>query len=199
LRRTESGLRLGRVRALGTERFTWADLLRAQLAAVELYVLYFPSRFDLPVDDVVINALRLFGDATSQRTSVDFWDPQDEHFSDALALFGLEVPPAVVLVTGLRTQQSNPAKQTVPGEPLYCISFVDQTMLTDRAQLAAAVNAAHEVLMRCDRDEIAGYIRRRKVRSLLKVIGTLSASVRDQLLKFKPKFGLPGGFSVGLG
>jgi hypothetical protein len=199
LRRTESGLRLGQLRAFGTERFTWADLLRAPLAATEVYVLYFPSRFALPVDGAVTEALQVFGSATSQRTSVDFWDPQDEHFSDALALFGLEVPPALVLATGLQTQQSDPAAQAAPAEPLYCISFVDQTMLSERAKLAAAVNAAHEVLMRCDRNEIAGYIRSRKVKSLLEAIGKLSAALRDQLLKLKPKFGLPGGFSIELG
>jgi hypothetical protein len=199
LRRAEGGLRLGQLRAFGSERFTWVDLLRAPLSAAEVYVLYFPSRFDLPVDGAVTDALRIFGGATPQRTSVDFWDPRDEHFSDALALFGLEVPPVLVLATGLQTQRSNDAAEATPAEPLYCISFVDQTMLTDRAQLAAAVNAAHEVLVRCDRHEIAGYIRARKAKSLLEAIGNVSAAVRDQLLRLKPKFGLPGGFSIELG
>ena len=199
LRRTEHGLRLGPVRAFGTERFTWADLLRASLAAAEVYVLYFPSRFDLPVDRAVTDALRVFGPATSKRTSVNFWDPQDEHFSDALALFGLEVPPALVLATGMQMQQTSPAEPATPPGPLYCISFADQTKLTDLVQLAAAVNAAHEVLMRCDRNEMAAYIRARKVKLLLEAIGKLSGTFRDQLLKFKPKFGLPGGFSLELG
>jgi hypothetical protein len=96
LRRTEAGLRLGLVRAFGTDQFTWADLLRVPLSGAQVYALYFPSRFDLPVDGAVEESLRVFGNTTSNKTSVDFWDPRDEHFSEALELFGLRNPPALV-------------------------------------------------------------------------------------------------------
>ena len=43
LRRTGTGLRLGLVRAFGTERFAWADLLSARLSTARVYALGFPS------------------------------------------------------------------------------------------------------------------------------------------------------------
>jgi hypothetical protein len=199
LRRTESGLRLGLVRAFGTERFTWADLLRVRLSAARVYALYFPSRFDLPVDTAAEESLRIFGGATSNRTSIDFWDPQDEHFSEALDLFGLRNPPALVLATGLEAPSSDASGADWPPDSLYCISFADAAVLADRQQLAAAVNIAHEILMRCDSKEIAGYIRQRKIKALLGAIGRGAGTVRDELIKLHPKFGLPGGFSVELG
>jgi hypothetical protein len=198
LRRTDAGLRLGEVRAFGSERFTWADLLRAPLATAQVYVLYFPSRFDLPVDAAVSEALHQFGNATSGRTSVDFWDPQDDHFSEALRLFNLDAPPALVLATGLKAQQSEPDPPSALAS-LYCISFTDQAVLVDRERMAVAVNTVHEILTRCDRAEIASYLRARKVKSVLHAIAQVSAVLRDQLLKLKPKVGLPGGASVELG
>lgn len=198
LRRTEAGLRLGLVRAFGTERFTWADLLRARLSTARVYALYFPSRFDLPVDAAAEESLRAFGGATSNRTSIDFWDPQDEHFSEALELFGLRNPPALVLATGLEAP-SGAAAGDWPPDSLYCISFTEAAILADRQQLASAVNIAHEILMRCDSKEIAGFIRQRKIKALLGAIGHGAGAVRDELIKLHPKFGLPGGFSVELG
>lgn len=199
LRRTVTGLRLGQVRAFGTERFTWADLLRAPLAAAHVYALYFPSRFDLPVDGAATELLRLFGAATSERTSVDFWDPQDVHFSEALDLFGLRNPPALVLVTGLQSQVANAQSAAALPDSLYCISFSDPAVLADRERMAAAVNIAHEILTRCDSREIASYVRARKIKALLATIGHGAGAVRDELVKLHPKFGLPGGFSVELG
>src|SRR6266852_6086081 len=132
------GLRLARVRAFGTERFTWADLLRVALGRAEVYALYFPSRFDLPVDAAAGESLRLFGKATSFKTSVDFWDPQDEHFSEALALFGLRNPPALVLATGLQllTPELPEAGVADLSDRLYCISFADRAVLADRERMA---------------------------------------------------------------
>lgn len=205
LRRTEAGLRLGQVRAFGTKNFTWADLLRVPLADVSVYALYFPSRFDLPVDAVATELLQVFGRASSQRTNVDFWDPQDVHFSEALDLFGLRNPPALVLVTGLQTLVTELQKQMVdapgvaPSDSMYCISFSDAAVLADRERTAKAVNIAHEILIRCDRQEIASYIRGRKIKALLGAIGHGAGAVRDELVKLHPKFGLPGGFSVELG
>jgi hypothetical protein len=199
LRRSENGLRLGQVRGFGTERFTWADLLRAPLAAARVYALYFPSRFDLPVDREVAESLRVFGGATSERTSVDFWDPQDVHFSEALDLFGLRNPPALVLAAGLQVQAADAGSAVAVPDSLYCISFSDQAVLTDRERMAAAVNIAHEILTRCNSREIASYVRRRKTKALLAAIGHGAGAVRDELVKLHPKFGLPGGFSVELG
>jgi hypothetical protein len=199
LRRTETGLRLGQLRALGSERFTWADLLRVPLAAVRVYVLYFPSRFNLPVDAAATEALRVFGPATSEQTSVDFWDPQDVHFSDALELFGLRSPPALVMVAGLQAQVAEAVGTDILPDSLYCISFSDEAVLSDRQRMAAAVNIAHEILMRCDNREIARYIRGQKIKELLAAIGHGAGAVRDELIKLRPKFGLPGGLSVGVG
>ena len=198
LRRSESGLRLDRLRALGSETFTWADLLRVPLAATRVYALYFPSRFDLPVDAAATESLRLFGHKTSNRTSVDFWDPQDEHFSEALELFGLRSPPALVLATGLQAVAEAPGAVARP-DMLYCISFADRAVLADRERMAAAVNVAHEVLMQCDSKEIVSHIRARKIKALLAAVARGAGMVRDEVVKLHPTFGLPGGISVGLG
>ena len=143
-------------------------------------------------------SLRLFGRATSNRTSVDFWDPQDEHFSEALKLFGLKSPPALVLATGLQAVAEAPGAVARP-DVLYCISFADQAVLADREQMAAAVNVAHEVLMQCDSKEIVRHIRARKIKALLAAVARGAGMVRDEVVKLHPTFGLPGGFSVGLG
>jgi hypothetical protein len=194
LRRTAGGLRLGQLRAFGSEAFTWAELLAGSLADVHVFALYFPSRFDLPVDAAATEALRDFGARTPKSTSVDFWDPTDEHFSEALGLFGLRNPPALVLVTGLQDHVAGAA-----ADSLYCISFADSAVLTERASLAAAVNIAHEVLVRCDKAEIAGYIRGQKIKALLAAVGRGAGVVRDEIVQLHPKFSLPGGFSVELG
>ncbi len=185
-----------RVRSFTSAAFTWADLLGGSLGATQVYVMYFPSRFDLPVDAEAEESLRVFGDATSGKTGVAFWDPRDENFGEALALFDLHNPPALVVATGL---VSDDGSLTDASDSIYCISFSDQTMLSDRARLAAAVNVAHEVLMRCDRREIARYIRGRKLRALLDLISRGVGSVRDDLVELHPKFGLPGGFSLEIG
>ena len=183
---------------MGSETFTWADLLRVPLASTRVYALYFPSRFDLPVDAAATESLRLFGRATSNRTSVDFWDPQDEHFSEALKLFGLRSPPALVLATGLQAVAEAPGAVARP-DMLYCISFADQAVLADRERMAAAVNVAHEVLMQCDSKEIVSHIRARKIKALLAAVARGAGMVRDEVVKLHPTFGLPGGFSVELG
>ena len=190
LRQTESGLRLGRLRHLGSGAFTWADLLASTLGDVQVYVLYFPSRFRLPVDATVAESLRHFGLATPRTTSVNLWDPTDEHFSAALGLFGLRNPPALVLITGLPNDAA---------ELPYCISFSDPEVLGDRASLASAVNIAHEVLTRLDRAEVASYIRGQKIKALLTAIGRSAGTFRDEVVRLHPKFSLPGGFSIELG
>jgi hypothetical protein len=195
-------LRLGKLRALGTEAFTWADLLDGSLGSVRVFALYFPSRFGLPVDTATIEALRVFGTATPKSTSVDFWDPTDEHFSTALELFGLRKPPALVLVTGLVEHVAGSGANVTDGgtaDSLYCISFSDTAVLEDRVSLAAAVNIAYEVLVRCDTKEIAGYIRARKIKELVAAIGKGVGAVRDEIVRLHPVFGLPGGFSIELG
>ncbi|MFG1617037.1 hypothetical protein ACGFI3_30125 [Nonomuraea wenchangensis] len=196
LRRGADGLRMSRLRAMGTESFTWADLMRAPLAAAQVHVLYFPSRFQLPVDAVVTETLRIFGANTSTRTSVDFWDPTDDSFGEALALFNLRYPPALILTTGLRNLDASAGD---PQDSLYCIGFSDKNLLGEPASIAEAVNIAHEILMRCDRKEIAGYIRGRRMSALLRAIGRGADVVLEEFLRFHPKLGLPGGFSLELG
>jgi hypothetical protein len=205
LRHGHAGLKLMEVRSFGTEEFTWADLLRPELAKALVHAFYFPSRFDLPVDAAATESLRLFGQQSSAKTSVNFWDPTDENFSEALGLFGLRNPPVLVLVTGLhREEDSEGGEGKAPdigslSDSLYCISFADQDVLADRQRLAAAVNIAHEILVRCDSKEITHYVRGRKRKELLGVIGQRAGAVRDELIKLHPKFGLPGGFSFELG
>lgn len=183
LRRGDDGLRMARKRSFGTKRFTWADLLRAPMTATQVYALYFPSRFELPVDDTVRTALRTFGRNTSEKTSVDFWDPTDEHFGDALALFGLRQPPALVLMTGWQGEEL--------ADGLYSISFTDTAVLADPVAVAAAVNMAHEILMRCDRKEITGYLRNRKMSAILRAIGRGTGVVTAEFVKLGPVVGLP--------
>ena len=187
-----SGLRLETTRGFGHDQFTWEDLLYSQLTDVRLYVLYFPSRFDLPADEHCMHLLRTFGDNTSTATSVNFWDPRDQQCGDALALFGVPSPPALVLVNGLQLTSVHDAK-------LYSISFIDKDVLTDTDSFVAAVNLAHEVVSKGDPKEIARLIQKRDHEALYEVIGRVGAAARDHLVRLKPKLGLPGGISIGLG
>jgi hypothetical protein len=162
-----------------------------------MFCLYFPSRFDLAVDKQATDVLRVFGANTGSDTSVDFWDPTDPEFSEALALFGLASPPALVLVAGLRLKG---ALLTGPeGTNLYAVAIQDQAVLGDRELLAAATNAAYEVVRRGDPREVAGYLRKQASASLLESIGKISSGVAEQILRLKPKFTLPGGVSLQVG
>jgi hypothetical protein len=199
LRHAKSGVQLVEVREFGTEAFTWADLLRPQLAKAQVHAFYFPSRFNLPVDAAATESLRLFGELSSASTSVDFWDPRDNHFSEALSLFGLRHPPALVLATGLRPVEGETQGSGSAFDSLYCISFADQEVLADRPRLASAVNIAHEILVRCDPQEIVHFVRGRRAKELLGIVGRGAEAIRDELIKLHPKFGLPGGFSIELG
>lgn len=196
VRRVDGLIRLERLRAFGTSQLTWADLFAEQLEAAEVFVLYFPSRFELPIDDAAAETLRVFAHNTPSSTSVNFWDPRDRNFETAVALFGLRNPPALVLATGLRN--ADPAVPS-PADALYSISFEDPAILTDRERTAAAVNVAHGILTRCDRREIASYIRARRFRGILSLLGRGAGTVRDEVQRMNPKFGLPGGVSLELG
>jgi hypothetical protein len=196
VRRGPAGLRLDPLRSFGSEQFTWVDLLGTPLPVSQVYVLYFPSRFELPVDNEVREALRIFGTNTADSTSVEFWDPRDRHFQEALAMFDLQAPPALVLAAGLPPADPGAARDR---DSMYSISFTDTGVLSDRALTAVAVNFAHEILSRCDRREIATYLRNRRMKELLLRVGEAAGLVRDQILKLRPKFGLPGGASLQLG
>jgi hypothetical protein len=192
LRRAAGLVRLERLRAFGSAGLTWADLFTAELAETDLFVLYFPSRFELPIDEAITETLEIFAANTPSRTSVNFWDPRDRNFETAIGLFGVRTPPALVLATGLRA-----ADRDAPS--LYSISFEDPAVLTDRERTAGAVNLAHGILTRCDRHEIALYIRARKAKGILRLLGQRAGNVRDEMLKLNPKVGLPGGLSLELG
>jgi hypothetical protein len=182
-------------RQLASEELTWADLLRFKLSRVAVYALYFPSRFDLPVDVAARGALEVFGKQTGGSTSVNFWDATDPEFSRALKFFDLEAPPAVVLATGLKPKAERPPDRA----DVYAIAISDPAVLGDREQLARAVNSAHEVLVRGDPKEITGYLRQRAAGSLLTAIARIAGRLRDEVLRFKPKFQLPGGVSIQVG
>jgi hypothetical protein len=194
---TPNGLHLTPVVRRGplAEGLTWADLLHFRLRAVRVFVLYFPSRFDLAVDAAAKAALEVFGRQTGPGTSVNFWDPADPEFSRALAFFQVAAPPALVLATGLKADGG----QLPDRGDVYALAITDSRVLTDRERLAGAVNTAHEVLMRGDRNEIARYVRERAAGSLLDALGRLAGRLRDELVKLKPKFVLPGGFSLEVG
>jgi len=185
------------LRAMGDEEFTWAHLLYGKLGTVELGVFYFPSRFDTDVDESVIKALRTFGNNSGAATSVNIWDTKDPAFDQALSLFNLKTVPAVVLATGLEVkgmQQRGPVKT-----PLYSIILSDPATLSDITQFQTAINSAHEVLARSDPKEITGDLRAQTPNAILEAIGKIGAKIRDEILKWKPKFGLPGGVSVQVG
>lgn len=184
-------------RSFGDETFTWAKLIYAKLAPIEVFVLYFPSRFDLPLDKSCTDLLRAFGKNTPQKTSVNFWDPQDENFAAALALFDVATPPAVVLATGLELSGIEP--QGPDNSDLYSITYRDKSVLADTDRFVSAVNVAHEVLVKGDPKEISALIRKQNLSGLLAVIARVASAARDQLVLLKPTLGLPGGVSLSIG
>lgn len=191
---SEEGLRLIEApptRGFGEDRFTWADLLYFRLAEVRQYVLYFPSRFGLPLDTTCMDLLHAFGENTPISTSVNFWDPRDEHFTEALELFRLSSPPALVLAIGLQTTSD----RLIDDSSLYCITFTDKDVLGDRERFAEAVNLAHEVLTKGKPKEIAALIRSHNRQGLLATLGAAA----ERFAKLQPKLGLPGGFSISMG
>jgi hypothetical protein len=194
-----TGLRMepAALRAMGDEQFTWAHLLYGKLGNVRVGIFYFPSRFNTAADNAVIEALRSFGQNTGTATSVNIWDTTDPAFDHALELFDLKTVPAVVLATGLLVDGIQP--RGPDKTPLYSVVLNDAALLSNAARFQAAVNGAHEVLTCSNPKEIAGYIRSRKAASILDAIGKVAAHVRDEILKWKPKFGLPGGVSVQVG
>jgi hypothetical protein len=200
LARGDAGLKLTpskSKRALGSKQLTWASLLYRELSPVEVFVLYFPSRFDLPVDAACTRAVETFGANTGASTSVNFWDPSDPRFSDALALFGIKQPPALVLATGLKIDGMRP--QGPEDTPLYALAFTDQAVLSDDQRLATAVNRSHEVLVRGDPQEIAKYVRGRTIATIVGALFHGAAKARDELLKLNPTITVPGGVSLRLG
>lgn len=196
---TEQGLRLSTiaVRGLGSEKLTWADLLASRLSTVQVYLLYFPSRFSLPLDTVVTETLHTFAKNTPPSTSVNFWDPTDPAFSNALGFFDLKTPPSLIFVPGFGLTGMEAAS---PDEaPLYSIALTEPEVLGDQQRLAVATNTVHEIVARGNSQEITGYLRRRRLDGFLDAIGSLGSGLRDQFLKLKPKVQIPGGFSIQVG
>ena len=196
---TERGLRLGQAarRMTSSERFTWAELLYGKLGSVKVYVIYFPSRFDLPVDNQVMDALNAFGKNTGPDTSVNSWDTTDPAFNEALALFEVSTMPAVILATGLKLNDIAPYGPDKAN--LYTVVITDNDVLSNRQRLAPAVNAAHQILISSSPKEITTYVRTQNAKALLESIFKISAALRDEILKLKPKFQLPGGISLQVG
>jgi len=195
----DSGLRLEKesTRAPGSDKLTWVDLFGTFLKPVEAYVLYFPSRFDLPVDEAAWKSLTAFGRNTPATTSVNSWDGADPEFGRVLALFTDDAPPALVFAAGGKLQAV--AERTVDPSQLWAAVLTDQSVLSDPVQLAPAANALHELVVGSDPAQIANYVREQKKDALLEAIGQKAGSVRDQILKLKPKLMLPGGISIQLG
>jgi hypothetical protein len=199
LLKTDNGLRLqpAQLRAMGDEHFTWAHLLYGNLGNVKVGIYYFPSRFDTETDSYVMKTLQAFGKNSGHATSVNFWDTTDPEFELSLELFSIKTLPAIVLATGLKVEGLEP--RGPEKTPLYSIILDRPAVLSDLENLQSAINSAHEILVRSDPKEIASYIKKQTASSILSVIGAIAVRLRDEILKWKPKFGLPGGVSVQVG
>jgi hypothetical protein len=194
---TNGELRLAPLRALGLDRFTWAHLLYGRLSQVQVYVLYFPSRFDWPVDKTTIDALRTFGTNTGPGTSVNIWDTKDPNFGKALELFGIKSPPALVLATGLQLKDIDPRGPDKAN--LYTITITHMDVLSSSNKLPRSINIAHDILLRGNSKEITSYLRTNAFDSLLQSIAKVAQVASDEIVKLKPKFQLPDGSSIQLG
>lgn len=196
---TKGGLRLAsrNVRGSGSVDLTWADMLYSRLGRVNVYVLYFASRFDQALDSTATAALWAFGENTPPTTSVSCWDPRDPEFSRALGLFGLKAPPALIFVSGL--QLEGMVSTSPERAPLYSVAITDEDILGDKTRLASSANTIHEVIMRGDPKEMESYLLQRRLDALVDATGNVGEQLRDQFLALKPKIGLPGGISIQLG
>ena len=190
-------LRLAPLRALGLDRFTWAHLLYGRLSQVQVYVLYFPSRFDLSVDKTAIDTLRTFGTNTGPGTSVDIWDTKDPNFGKALELFDIKSPPALVLVTGLQLKEIDPLGPDKAN--IYTLTITNMDVLGSSDKLPLSINIAYDILVRGNPREITSYLRTNALHTLLQVIAKVAGVASDEIVKLKPKFQLPDGSSIQLG
>jgi hypothetical protein len=197
LEETDDGLKLGTLRALDLDNFTWAHLLYGRLSPVQVYIIYFPSRFNLTVDKAVIDVLRTFGTNTGLSTSVNIWDTHDPNFIKALELFDLKSPPALIFATGLQLKDIDPRGPEKAN--LYTISITDIEVLNSADKLPQSINIAHDILVRGNPKEITSYLRQNAFHSLLQTIGKIAKVASDEILKLKPKFQLPDGSSIQLG
>ena len=117
-----------------------------------MYVLYFPSRFDLPEDKYVIDTLRTFGTNTGPGTSVNIWDSRDPNIEKALELFDIKSPPALVFVTGLQLQDINPLGPDKAN--LYTIIITHMDVLGSSNKLPQSINIIHDILLRAPSQEL---------------------------------------------
>jgi len=89
--------------------FTWADLLRPELAEGPVHAFYFPVTLRSPRRRGGHRvAASLFGQQSSAKTSVNFWDPKYGWRNFQRGRSGCSacvIPPALVLVTGLHGEE----------------------------------------------------------------------------------------------
>ncbi len=194
---TNGELRLAPLRSLGSDRFTWAHLLYGRLGQVQVYIIYFPSRFDFTVDTTVIDTLRTFGTNTGPSTSVNVWDTRDPNFGKALDLFDIKSPPALVLATGLQLKDIDPRGPDKAN--IYTLTITNMDILSSSDKLPQSINIAHDILVRGNPKEITSYLRTNALHTLLQVIAKVARVASDEIVKLKPKFQLPDGSSIQLG
>lgn len=194
---TSDGLRLIPLRGLGSDRFTWANLLYSRLDLVQVYAIYFPSRFNLNVDKTVVDTLRTFGTNTGPGTSVNIWDSRDPNFGKALDLFDIKSPPALVLVSGLQLRDIDPLGPDKAN--IYTLTITNMDVLGSSDKLPRSINIAHDILVRGNPKEITSYLRTNALHTLLQVIAKVAIVASDEIVKLKPKFQLPDGSSIQLG
>lgn len=195
---TDRGLRLAPLRALGFDHFTWAHLLYGRLSSIQVYVLYFPSRFDLPEDTYVIDTLRTFGTNTGPGTLVNIWDSRDPNMEKALELFDVKSPPALVFVSGLHLKDINPSLG--PDQALlYAITVTRRDVLSSSDKLPQSISRVHDILVRNNPKEITAYVRTNAFHALLQMLANVAKGVSDEIVRLRPKFQLPDGSSIQLG
>jgi hypothetical protein len=197
LEETNDGLRLVPRRGLGSDRFTWAHLLYGRLDLVQVYVIYFPSRFNLAVDTTVIDTLMTFGTNTGPSTSVNLWDTRDPNFEKALELFDIKSPPALVLATGLQLKDIDPLGPDKAN--IYTLTITNMDVLSSSDKLPQSINIAHDILVRGNPKEITSHLRTNALHSLLQTIAKVARVASDEIVKLKPRFQLPDGSSIQLG
>jgi hypothetical protein len=162
-----------------------------------VYVVYFPSRFNLAVDKTVIDTLRTFGTNTGPSTSVNVWDTRDPNFGKALELFDIQSPPALVLATGLQLKDIDPRGPNKAN--FYTITITNVDVLSSSDKLPRSLNIAHDILVRGNPKEITSHLRTNALHSLLQTIAKVARVASDEIVKLKPKFQLPDGSSIQLG
>lgn len=191
--KTESGICMkeSKRRSNGSKKFTWANLIYKKLASVEVFIIYFPSRFELEVDDTVKKIITKFGENTGATTSVNIWDVKDPKFSKALLMFNLKTPPALVIASGLKAHNSEPYGPDRAN--IYSIAIDDTNLLGNPEKLMPTLSYFHEVIAKGNSKEISACIRKKSVDSFLVHARSIVGGFKNAVSGISIKMQLPDG------